>query len=64
MTEPLEPWQKLSPEEHARRVKLFKEQTSPLIRAFFYNIGDPKILDEILEEIKNLKPNLDPDQKT
>ena len=63
MTEIKEPWEELTPEEHARRVKLFKEQTSPLIREFFYNIDDPKKLDEILEKVKNLKANLGPDQK-
>jgi hypothetical protein len=63
MTEPIEPWQKLSPEEHARRVKLFKEQTSPLIKEFFYNIADDKKRKEILEKVKNLKANLGPDQE-
>ena len=63
MAEIKESWEELTPEEHARRVKLFKEQTSPLIREFFYNIDDPKKLDEILEKVKNLKANLGPDQK-
>jgi hypothetical protein len=63
MTEPIEPWQKLSPEEHARRVKLFKEQTSPLLREFLYNIADAKKRKEILEKAKNLKANLGTDEK-
>lgn len=52
----LRPSNELSPEEYARRVKLFKEQTSPLIKEFFYNIDNPRKLDEILEKVKNLEP--------
>ena len=60
---PLRPSSELSPEERARRVNLFKEQTNPLIREFFYNIADDKKREEILEKVKNLKANLGPDQK-
>ena len=66
MSEPTKPSNELSPEENARLLKLFKEQTSPLTREFFYNIGDEKIRKEIIEKVKNLKANLgpDPDQKS
>ena len=64
MKKPLRPSSELSPEELARRIKAFKEQTSPLIREFFYNIGDAKKLDEILEKVKNLEPEPEPDPKT
>ena len=57
MKKPLRPSSELSPEERARRIKAFKEQTSPLIREFFHNIGDARKLDEILEKVKNLEPN-------
>ena len=63
MAEIKEPWEELTPEEHARRIRLFKEQTNPLIREFFYNIADDKKREEILEKVKNLKANLGPDQK-
>ena len=52
----LRPSNELSPEQYARRVKLFKEQTSPLIKEFFYNIADAKKRKEILEKVKNLEP--------
>ena len=61
MTESMKPSKELSPEERARRIRLFKEQTSPLIREFFYNIADDKKRKEILEKVKNLKANLGPD---
>lgn len=64
MTEPIKPSSELSPEERARRIKLFKEQTSPLIREFLYNIADDKKCKEILEKAKNLKANLGPEEKT
>jgi len=63
MNEPTKPSSELSPEERARRIRLFKEQTNPLIREFFYNIADDKKREEILEKVKNLKANLGPDQK-
>jgi len=63
MAEIKEPWEELTPEEHARRIRLFKEQTSPLIREFLYNIADERKVKEILEKAKNLKANLGPDQK-
>jgi hypothetical protein len=50
--QPIEPSNELSPEERAGRVKLFKEQTSPLLREFLYNIGDEKKQEEILEKTK------------
>ena len=63
MTEPTKPSSELSPEERARRIRLFKEQTSPLLREFLYNIADDKKRKEILEKAKNLKANLGPDQE-
>ena len=63
MAETKEPSQELSPEELVRRIKAFKDQTTPLLREFFYNIGDEKKRKEILEKVKNLKANLGPDQE-